>query len=75
MESSGQADLNTVLGFAFRATFDGDIEGFTLLKVLLATTVCNTYVFYIFNQLEMLLFVTYLGLCLLVSVAGKGSLV
>ena len=27
-------------GFAFRATFDGDIEGFTLLKVMLATTVC-----------------------------------
>ena len=39
LESSGQADFKTVPGFAFRAIFDGCIEGFTLLKVLLATTV------------------------------------
>ena len=41
LESSGQADFKTVPGFAFRAKFEGDIEGFTLLKVLLATTVWN----------------------------------
>ena len=40
MESSGQAVFKTVPGFAFRATFEGDIEGFRPLKVLLATTVC-----------------------------------
>ena len=39
MKSSGQADFKTVPGFAIRATFEVDIEGFTLLKVLLATTV------------------------------------
>ena len=33
------SDFKTVPGFAFRAIFDGCIEGFTLLKVLLATTV------------------------------------
>jgi len=39
LESSGQADFKTVPGFSFRAAFEGDIEGFTLLKVLLANTV------------------------------------
>ena len=39
MESSGQADFKTVPGFAFRKTFKVDIEGFTPLKVMLATTV------------------------------------
>ena len=39
MESSGRAVFKTVPGFACRATFEGDIEGFRLLKVLLATTV------------------------------------
>ena len=39
MESSGRADFRTVPGFAFRATFDVDIEGLTLLKVLLASTI------------------------------------
>ena len=39
MESSGQAVFKTVPVFAFIATFNGDIEGFKPLKVLLATTV------------------------------------
>ena len=39
LESSGWADFKTVPGFAFRAIFEGDIEGFTPLKVMLATTV------------------------------------
>ena len=39
MESSGQAVFKTVPGFAYRATFEGDIDGFRPLKVLLATTV------------------------------------
>ena len=39
LESSGQTVFKTVPGFAFRATFEGDIEGFRPLKVLLATTV------------------------------------
>ena len=39
LELLGQADFKTVPGFAFRATFEGCIEGFTLLQVLLATTV------------------------------------
>ena len=38
MESSGRADFKTVPGFAFRATFEGDIKGFRPLKVLFATT-------------------------------------
>ena len=38
MESSGRTVFKTVPGFACRATFEGDIEGFTPLKVLLATT-------------------------------------
>ena len=42
MESSGQADFKTVPWFALWATFEGDIEGFTLLKVKLATTVLFT---------------------------------
>ena len=37
LESSEQADFKTIL--AFRATFEGDVEGFTLLKVMLANTV------------------------------------
>ena len=41
MESSGRADFKTVPGFAFTAKFEGDIEGFTLVKVLLATTVTS----------------------------------
>ena len=44
MESSGWADFKTVPGFTFRATFEGDIEGFTLLKVMLATTVCMFWI-------------------------------
>ena len=39
MESSGRAVFKTVPGFAFRAIFEGDIEGFTPVKVLVATTV------------------------------------
>ena len=39
MESSGQAVFKTVPGFTIGATFEVDIEGFTPLKVLLATTV------------------------------------
>ena len=39
MESSGQAESKTVPEFAFLATFEGDIVGFTLVKVLVATTV------------------------------------
>ena len=39
LESSGQADFKTVPGFAFRATFEVDIEGFTPVKVVVATTV------------------------------------
>ena len=39
MKFSGRAVFKTVPGFAFRATFEGCTEGFTLLKVLLATTV------------------------------------
>ena len=39
MESSGQAVFKTVPAFACRATFEGDIESFRPLKVLLATTV------------------------------------
>ena len=39
MESSGRAVSKTVPGFEFRATFEGDIEGFRLVKVLVATTV------------------------------------
>ena len=39
MESSGRAVFKTVPGFAFRATFEGDIEGFRPVKVLVATTV------------------------------------
>ena len=34
----------TVPGFEFRATFEGDIEGFRLLQVLVATTV---FVFFV----------------------------
>ena len=41
MESSGQAVFKTVPGFAFRATFEVDIEGFTPVKVMVATTVFN----------------------------------
>ena len=37
LESSGQTVFKTVPGFAFRARFEGDIEGFRPLKVLLAT--------------------------------------
>ena len=40
MESSGRAVFKTVPGFAFRATFEVDIEGFTPVKVMVATTVC-----------------------------------
>ena len=40
LESSGQAVFKTIPGFAVRATFEGDIEGFGPLMVLLATTVC-----------------------------------
>ena len=36
MECSGEADFKTVPGFEFRATFEGDIEGFRLLQVLVA---------------------------------------
>ena len=39
LKSLGQADFKTVPGFAFWAIFEGDIEGFTPLKVMLATTV------------------------------------
>ena len=39
MESSGRAVSKTVPGFEFRATFEGDIEGFRPVKVLVATTV------------------------------------
>ena len=39
MESSGRAVSKTVPGFEFRATFEGDIEGFIPLQVLVATTV------------------------------------
>ena len=39
MESLGRADFKTVPGFAFRATFEVDIEGFTPVKVVVATTV------------------------------------
>ena len=39
LESSGRADFKTVPGFAFRATFEVDIEGFTPVKVMVATTV------------------------------------
>ena len=39
MESSGREDFKTVPGFAFIAKFEGDIDGFTLVKVLVATTV------------------------------------
>ena len=39
MESSGRAVFKTVPGFAFRATFEVDIEGFTPVKVMEATTV------------------------------------
>ena len=39
MESSGRAVFKTVPGFAFRATFEVDIEGFTVVKVMMATTV------------------------------------
>ena len=38
MESLGRADFKTVPGFAFRATFEVDIEGFTPVKVMVATT-------------------------------------
>ena len=50
MESSGQADSKTVPGFAFRATFEGVIEGFTLLKVLLATTALNKSMLYLHKK-------------------------
>ena len=43
MESSGQADFKTVLGFAFRAAFEVDIEGFTPVKVMVVTTVSLHY--------------------------------
>ena len=39
LKSSGQAVFKTVPGFAFRATFEVDIEGFTPVKVMVATTV------------------------------------
>ena len=39
MESSGRAVSKTVPGFEFRATFEGDIEGFRPVKVMVATTV------------------------------------
>ena len=39
MESSGRAVSKTVPGFEGRATFEGDIEGFRPVKVLVATTV------------------------------------
>ena len=39
MESSGRAESKTVPEFAFWATFEGDIAGFALVKVLVATTV------------------------------------
>ena len=41
LESSGRAVSKTVPGFEFRATFEGDIEGFRPVKVLVATTVCD----------------------------------
>ena len=43
MESSGRAVSKTVPGFEFRATFEGDIEGFRLLIVLVAATVFWMY--------------------------------
>ena len=43
MESSGRAVSKTVPGFEFRATFEGDIEGFRPLKVLVATTVYGKF--------------------------------
>ena len=42
-ESSGRADSKTVPGFAFRATFEVDIEGFTPVKVMVATTVWSVF--------------------------------
>ena len=50
MESLGQADYKTVPGFEFRATFEGDIKGFTLVKVMVATTVCSEENEYEFGQ-------------------------
>ena len=41
MESSGQAESKNVPEFEFWATFEGDIAGFTLMQVLVATTVCG----------------------------------
>ena len=45
MESSGWAVFKTVPGFAFRATFEVDIEGFTPVKVVVATT-ASTYIYW-----------------------------
>ena len=39
LETSGWEVFNTVPGFALRATFEVDIEGFTLVKIMVATTV------------------------------------
>ena len=36
----------TVPGFEFRATFEGDIEGFILVQVLVATTVFSNVLCY-----------------------------
>ena len=47
MESSGRADFKTVPGFAFRATFEVDIEGFTPVKVVVATTVYQLNIYYL----------------------------
>ena len=44
MESSGRAESKTVPGFEFRATFEADIVGFTLMQVLVATTVYHNKV-------------------------------
>ena len=41
MKSSGRANFKTVPEFAFRATLEVDIEGFTPVKVMVATTVFN----------------------------------
>ena len=47
MESLGRADFKTVPGFAFRATFEVDIEGFTPVKVVVATTVYQLNIYYL----------------------------
>ena len=52
MESSGRAVSKTVPGFEFRATFEGDIEGFRPVKVLVATTVFLNVPYECVNELE-----------------------